>query len=167
MEPDSSRCAKILLYLKISIKWGSALQRRASLILRWKCKVHELGFVTAATGPLHLCYNSENINTHIHTKEAPLPPSPPPAARAVWSDNSGMLDATSVRSEKCCNWVCSTEEDLKFKLGRFVLGCCHLYDSYNYTMCQPLQYSPTYRNYKGNAAAHFHGLFRFNPYLSV
>lgn len=162
MEPDSSRCAKILLYLKISIKWGSILRQRASIILHRKCTVHELGFVIIATSLLHLCYNSQRMHTHTHTHRKPPSPHPTSSCRSRFE-----LDATSVFSEKCCNWVCSTEEDLKFKVGRFVLVGCHLYDSYNYTMCQPLRYSPTYRNYNGNVAAHFHGLFRFNPYLSV
>lgn len=42
-----------------------------------------------------------------------------------------------------------------------------MYDSYNYTMCQALRYSETYSNYNGNIAAHFHGLFRFNPDLRL
>lgn len=74
-------------------------------------------------------------HTHTHSLSKSVPP---PNAKAISSDNSGTLDATSMFSEQCCNWVCSTEEDLKFKLHRFVLGFCHLYDSYNYTvMCQP------------------------------
>lgn len=71
MEAVSSRCAKILLYLKISIRWGSVLLRHAPLIRRRKCKVHEPGFVTVAASLLHLHYNSENTNTHMHTKEPP------------------------------------------------------------------------------------------------
>lgn len=152
MEPVSSRCAKILLYLKISIKWGSVLLRRTSSIPHRKRK--------PAPPALQFC---EHKHTYAHTKEVP----PLPAARTVSSDNSGMLDATSVFSEKCCNWVCSTEEDLKFKLGRFARGCCHLYDNYNYTTHQPLPYSATYSNYKGDAAAYFQGLFRFNPDLCL
>lgn len=89
--------------------------------------------------------------THTHTQRV----LPLPNAKAISSDNSGTLDATSVLSEQCCNWVCSTEEDLKFKLHRFVLGCCHLYDSYNYTTCQPLQMTLTYSNYNAKCNSPF------------
>lgn len=68
MGPVSSRCGEILLYLKISIRRGSVSVWCTSLVLRRKYKVHEAGFVTAATGPLHLHYDSKNIQTHTHTE---------------------------------------------------------------------------------------------------
>lgn len=67
MGPVSSRCAEILLYLKISIRWGSVSVWCASLILHRKYKVHEVGFVTAATGLLHLHYDSKKTQTHTYT----------------------------------------------------------------------------------------------------
>lgn len=76
----------------------------ASLILHRKYKVHEVGFVTAATGLLHLHDDSKNTHTNTHTSaraQRKLPPLPP--AKAISSDNSGTLDATSVFSEQCCN----------------------------------------------------------------
>lgn len=65
-------CAEILLYLKISIRWGSVSVWCASLILRRKYKVHEVGFVTAATGLLHLHYDSKNTHTNTHIQRALL-----------------------------------------------------------------------------------------------
>lgn len=56
MEPVSSRCAKILLYLKISIKWGSVLLRRT------------FPFRTESASLRHLHYNSVNTNTRMHTQ---------------------------------------------------------------------------------------------------
>lgn len=73
MEPVSSRCAEILLYLKISIRWGSVLLWCASLIRCRKYKVHEVGFVTAATGPLHLHYDSKSTHTNTRTHKGSSP----------------------------------------------------------------------------------------------
>lgn len=85
---------------------------RSSPLLRGKCKVRELGFVTAATGLFRHHYDSQNTNTHTHSHTNPPPhptPSPttpplfPPPAKTILSDNGGTLDATSVFSERCYN----------------------------------------------------------------
>lgn len=96
MGPVSLHCTEILLYLKISIRLECDSVWCASLILHRKYKVHEVGFVTAETGLPRLHYDSKN--EHIHTRAAP-----PPNAKTISSDNSGILDATSVFSEQCCN----------------------------------------------------------------
>lgn len=88
---------------------GGLLPCASPVLLRRKYKVHELGFVTVATGLFRHHYDSQNTNTHTHTQpyEAPTPtptPSPHlPPAKTISSDNSGTLDATSVFSEQCYN----------------------------------------------------------------
>lgn len=100
MGPVSLHCTEILLCLKISIRLGSDSVWCASLILHRKYKVHEVGFVTAETGLLHLHCDSkeecERMRTHTQTREAP-----PPNAKTISSDNGGTLDTTSVFSEQC------------------------------------------------------------------
>lgn len=98
---------------------------------------------------------STQTHTHIHTKEAP-PPTTHPPAKAISSDNSGTLDATSVFSEQCCNSVCSTEEDLKFKLHRFVLGCRVTCVTATITPCVSLsKMTLTYSNYNAKCSSPF------------
>lgn len=163
MGPVSLHCAEILLYLKISIRWGSVSVRCASLVLRRKYKVHEVGFVTAATGLLHLHYDSKNTHTRAHTKSAPPFQMPKPfqvttevhlmllqcslssvaiefvPLKRIWNLNSAGL---------CWAAVIGTTATITLRVN--------LFKWYWLTVIT-----------MPNVAAHFHGLFSFNSHLSV
>lgn len=133
MEPVSSRRAEILLYLKISIRWRSLFFFLPSLLPRLpsyragntRCTSWDLSQQRQACNTYIM---NQKTQTRARTlgEEAGAPPatSPPPHLPKLFQVTTvhSALDATPVCSEQCCNWVCSTEEDLKFKLGSFRAG---------------------------------------------
>lgn len=61
-----------------------------------------VGFVTVETGLLRLHYDSKNEHTHRYT-QTHTRRTPPLNAKTNSSDNSSILDATSVFTGLCCN----------------------------------------------------------------
>ncbi len=163
MEPVSSRCAEILLYLKISIRWGSVLLWCASLILRRKYKVHEVGFVTAATGLLHLHYDSKNTHTNTHTQRK-LPFHLPKPFRVTTVVHLMLLQC-SVSS------VAIEFVPLKRIWNSNSTGLCWaavICTTATITLCVNLsKWHWLTVITMPNVADHFHGVFSFNSHFSV
>lgn len=134
----------------------------ASLTLRRKYKVHEVGFVTAATGLLHLHYDSKNTQTHTHTHKpsntathtrrvttvvhlTPLQCSASGVAiefvplKRIWNLNSTGLCWAAV--------ICATAT---------ITLCVNLSKWHWLTVIT-----------KPKVEAHFHGVFSFNSHLAV
>lgn len=160
MGPVSLHCAEILLYLKISIRRGSVSVWCATLILCRKYKVHEVGFVTAATGVLHLHYDSKNTHTH---KECS--PFQMPKPFRVTTVVHLMLLQCSVSS------VAIEFVPLKRIWNLNSTGLCWaavICMTATITLCvNPSKWHWLTVITMPNVTAHFHGLFSFNFHLSV
>lgn len=162
MEPVSSRCAEILLYLKISIRWGSVLLWCASLIRCRKYKVHEVGFVTAATGPLHLHYDSKSTHTNTRTHKGSSPFHLPKPFRVTTALHLMLLQCS-------VSGVAIEFVPLRRIWNLNPTGLCWaavICTTATITLRHPLQMKLTYSNYNAKCSSRVHALFLFNPDLS-